>query len=198
MTTPTMVSGDAIALAAEGFAGKPYVYGGAGPSGWDCSSFVSYVLCTDLKLAIPGYAGGAYSPSDGHGPVVSDYLMWSGAKTVSTPLSGDLVCYGPDTHIGIYTGGGQFMSALNPSLGTRVSAVTGSPTYRQLNDTTPGSAGGGSAAANPSALSSSDMADLVSAGCLPGSLILAMIITRSNQWTSRRRARKNCTRLPWL
>src|SRR5215475_10948716 len=76
--------------------GEGYVWGGTGarPGDWDCSSYVSYVLGHDLRLALPGGKWGAPGfPPNSHGPVVTDYAEWKGAVTVSAPARGDLVCF---------------------------------------------------------------------------------------------------------
>ncbi len=75
-------------------------------------------------------------PPGAHGPVVSEYLSWSGAADVTTPQAGDLVIFGPDVHIGIAISGNQMISALNGTLGTNVSGIKGtaggSLSYRRL------------------------------------------------------------------
>ena len=47
-------SGQAIASDALRYKGAPYKWGGAMPSGWDCSGFVNYVIGHDLGMTIPG------------------------------------------------------------------------------------------------------------------------------------------------
>lgn len=117
----------AIANDAMQYDGAGYVWGGTPASGtghWDCSSFVSWVMGHDLRMAIPGYQPGAYTGTS-HGPVALQYKLWSGAVTVpaASMQAGDLACW--NTHIGIVTGPDTMISALNPSLGTKVSSVSG-------------------------------------------------------------------------
>lgn len=136
----TAVNGDAIAAAAESHIGHPYVWGG-----WDCSSMVSHVLSVDLGLATPGAAAGQYQGPPPHGPVVSDYIAWNGARTIAgPPAPGDLVCFGPDVHIGIAVSATRMVSALNPQLGTQEtpigSTAPGQVIYRRVTGTTPGGA----------------------------------------------------------
>ena len=113
------------------YEGHPYVWGG-----WDCSGALNHVIGQDLGLAIPGYKRGAYSGPPPHGPVVSDWLAWDGAVTVAgPPKPGDLVIYGPDTHIGMAVSSTRYLSALDPTLGTQVSPISsgpGTPTYRRV------------------------------------------------------------------
>lgn len=124
---------DSIASDAMQYQGQGYVWGGNGsrPGIWDCSSFYSYVVNHDLGIRIPGYAPHSFG-GHGHGPTVAVYRLWSGARTVATPQPGDMVCFGV-THMGIYIGGGKMISALNSSLGTKVTQVFTNPTYRRLN-----------------------------------------------------------------
>lgn len=128
-----MTSGADVAAAALRYLGHPYQLGG-----WDCSSMVSHVLSVDLGMAIPNAGPGQYQGPPPHGPVVSDYLSWSGASTIAgPPAPGDLVIFGPDTHIGIALGGTRMVSALNPRDGTRETDISGTapgvPVFRRLD-----------------------------------------------------------------
>jgi cell wall-associated NlpC family hydrolase len=89
--------------------GKPYVYGAAGPDSFDCSG---------LTMAAWGAAGVSLPHSS------------SGQQGVTRPISaselvpGDLVFYySPTSHVGIYIGNGQVVSALNPSQGIQVHSL---------------------------------------------------------------------------
>ena len=125
------VTGDQIASDALRYRGQGYVYGGTAraPGDWDCSSFISYVLGHDLGLAIPGGRfGGPGEPPGTHGPVVETWASWAGARTVTDPARGDLVCFvgeGPNGHIGIVLGPDQMVSALDSSQGTIVTPIKG-------------------------------------------------------------------------
>lgn len=124
-TTPSAVANDALK-----YTGHPYLYGGApgtdGSHPWDCSSFCNWVLGHDLGMTLPGESSPGYSGTS-HGPNTVSYLAWGGAKTVSNSASaaqaGDLCVW--QTHMGIAIGGGQMVSALNESLGTRVTSISG-------------------------------------------------------------------------
>lgn len=124
-----------------GYVGHCYFYGGApgtdGKGCWDCSSFANWYVGHDLGRAIPG---DAHYDGSSHGPATGSWLTWSGCTTVTAAdaQAGDLVVW--STHMGVYLGGGQMISALNPSLGTMITSVAGgSPggegpgTYRRLN-----------------------------------------------------------------
>jgi peptidoglycan DL-endopeptidase CwlO len=89
---------------AQRFVGVPYSYGGASPSGFDCSGFTRYVYA-HFGIDLPHYSGGQY----GLGHPVS--------KTALKP--GDLVFFDGLGHVGIYVGGGRFIHA--PHTGTSVS-----------------------------------------------------------------------------
>lgn len=117
------VNGTAIAQKAVTYQGHAYVYGGApganGSGPWDCSSFVNWVLGHDFGLHIPG---SPWNPAT-HGATAADYLGWNGAKTIprGQVAAGDLCVW--STHIGIALNNSQMISALNPSLGTRITGI---------------------------------------------------------------------------
>lgn len=98
------VSGQQIAEKAQQYLGTPYVYGGASPSGFDCSGFVYYVLnCF-------GYSA-ARTPA-------AQFNMGTNVGSKSELQPGDIVLFAGTggsgiTHSGIYVGGGQFIHAPN-------------------------------------------------------------------------------------
>ena len=137
-TAPTN-SADAIVTAAKKYLGAPYVFGAAGPTTFDCSGFVNWVLGHDLHLPIPGSATGTYS---GHGPTTYDYYGWSGAVTVpnSQQQAGDLVCW--TGHIGIAVDSQNFINAPHTGAVVRIDKVWGPPApliRRLVQVATPGS-----------------------------------------------------------
>ena len=101
-------TGSAVANDALKYVGTPYKWGGADPSGWDCSGFVTYVLHHDLGYDLP----------DNTHTVTGQFLVWSGASTIPTSQAqaGDLVCW--PTHIAIAISSTDCVGAENPSLGT--------------------------------------------------------------------------------
>lgn len=119
-----------IANDALRYVGHSYIYGGApgtnGTSGWDCSSFANWVLGHDLHMTLPGSTSPGYSGTS-HGPTTLSYLAWTAASTVSNSASaalpGDLCVW--QTHMGFAIGNGQMISALNESLGTKVTTIPG-------------------------------------------------------------------------
>lgn len=137
----TATTSSAIANDALRYQGAGYVWGGApakGPGNWDCSSFANWVIGHDLGLAIPLYKAGTYDGSS-HGPPTTVWLVWPGCFNVPAAQAqpGDLVIW--PTHMGIYIGGGQMISALDTADGTKVTTVAGGAptaegggTYRRL------------------------------------------------------------------
>ncbi|MGY5275487.1 NlpC/P60 family protein [Lactiplantibacillus plantarum] len=87
-----------------------YVYGAEGPSAFDCSGLVEYTL-KKLGIDFPRTSGEQYRAS----------------KHVSSPKPGDLVFFGPggSSHVGVYTGNGEFYSAENEHDGMGISKVHG-------------------------------------------------------------------------
>lgn len=129
---PGAATGSAIADAALKYEGTPYKWGGADPSGWDCSGFVTWVLHHDLGYDLPD---NVHTPVSVPPP---GFLYWSGATRVSGPFAGCLVVW-PGVHIGIAISPTQMISAENPSRGTRVDTFAsggpgvGSPIFLQVN-----------------------------------------------------------------
>ncbi len=78
------------------YLGVPYVWGGATPSGFDCSGLVMYVFA-QLGVSLPHYAAAQYGLGT---PVARDQLQ-----------PGDLVFFDGLGHVGIYIGGGQVIHA---------------------------------------------------------------------------------------
>ncbi len=96
------LGGQAVAIA-EQYLGVPYVYGGASPSGFDCSGLVMYVYA-QLGVSLPHNAAAQYSVL----PHVS----------LSDLEPGDLVFFNGFGHVGIYVGNGAMIHA--PHTGTVV------------------------------------------------------------------------------
>jgi cell wall-associated NlpC family hydrolase len=96
------LGGQAVAIA-EQYLGVPYVYGGASPSGFDCSGLVMYVYA-QLGVSLPHNAAAQYSMLP-HVPI-------------SDLEPGDLVFFYGLGHVGIYVGNGTMIHA--PHTGTVV------------------------------------------------------------------------------
>ena len=120
---PSGASGDfgaQILTDAAKYLGVPYRWGGADPSGFDCSGFVTWVLHHDLGLNLP----------DNTHTVTGTFLYWSGALTVKSPLPGDLCCWGG--HIGIYAGNGKMINAPHTGTVVQYSTVWTGVVYRRV------------------------------------------------------------------
>lgn len=96
-------TGAQILATAQSFLGTPYAYGGASPSGFDCSGFVYYVYGT-FGISVgrtPAAQASAGSQVDKSSLQVGDIVLFAG-----TGGSGI-------THAGIYAGNGQFIHSPN-------------------------------------------------------------------------------------
>jgi cell wall-associated NlpC family hydrolase len=112
---PPASSGTVSAVLAYAYAqlGKPYRWGGAGPSSFDCSG-----------LAMRAWA--AAGVSLGHSTVTQQR---SGRRVSLSALQpGDLVFWGtPAYHVGIYVGGGKILDAPHTGTDVQIQAIWGSP-----------------------------------------------------------------------
>jgi cell wall-associated NlpC family hydrolase len=95
-TGPEPAFGQQAVKVALQYQGAPYRWGGAAPSGFDCSGFVQYVFA-QLGVALPHNAARQYALGT---PVSRDRLQ-----------PGDLVFFDGLRHNGIYIGQGRFIHA---------------------------------------------------------------------------------------
>jgi cell wall-associated NlpC family hydrolase len=112
---PPSKYGGVVGIAMQ-YLGTPYVYGGASPSGFDCSGFVMYVFA-QIGVSLPHNAAAQY----GYGmPVSRDQLQ-----------PGDLVFFNGLGHVGIYIGGGQMIHSPHTGDVVKISSLSGwySSTY---------------------------------------------------------------------
>lgn len=114
-TAPTGGDTSSIAGFARSLNGSPYRTAGTTPAGFDCSGFIHYVL--------------NQTGHNGARQTVAGY--WSSKTKTSNPQPGDLVYFqntyknGP-SHMGVYLGNGQFISAETDATGVRISSVSNS------------------------------------------------------------------------
>ncbi|MEX1158274.1 MAG: SH3 domain-containing C40 family peptidase [Thermomicrobiales bacterium] len=95
-------TGAAIADAALGYLGVPYVWAGTTPEGFDCSGFTWFILSSVADGSFP-------RPNE-------DQALYGSEVTPADLAPGDLVFFQNTyqwglSHVGIYLGDGQFVSA---------------------------------------------------------------------------------------
>ncbi len=106
--------GVALVQIAMAQVGKAYIWGGTGPDAFDCSGLTVYAARRALGVTLPRVAFEQFSvgiavPMDGLQP--GDLVFY--ANTYSPGIS----------HVGIYIGGGRWVSALDETLGVRVISI---------------------------------------------------------------------------
>ena len=111
---PANPQGNDVVSIAYSLLGMPYIYNSAGPYGFDCSGFVSYVYSCVGKSISRGtytqqYEGTGVSYSEIQ---PGDVIVWGYSE-------------GNPTHSALYVGNGQMIHAANPGTGVIVSDVNG-------------------------------------------------------------------------
>jgi cell wall-associated NlpC family hydrolase len=110
INVPTGSGGAGHAAAAQialRYLGVPYVWGGASPSGFDCSGLVMYVYA-QLGISLPHYT----------------VAQWNATEPISSPEPGDLVFFNSLGHVGIYIGGGRFVDAPHTGSVVRIDSMS--------------------------------------------------------------------------
>jgi cell wall-associated NlpC family hydrolase len=92
------------------YLGVPYVWGGASPSGFDCSGLVMYVYA-QLGISLPHYT----------------VAQWNATLPISMSQiePGDLVFFDGLGHVGIYIGNGEFVHAPHTGTVVQISQLAG-------------------------------------------------------------------------
>jgi cell wall-associated NlpC family hydrolase len=106
---PPPTHGGVVGIA-EQYLGVPYVWGGASPSGFDCSGFTMYVYA-QVGVSLPHNAAAQY----GYGSPVSRGNL----------APGDLVFFDGLGHVGLYVGGNTFIHAPHTGDVVKYSTLTG-------------------------------------------------------------------------
>jgi len=111
---PTSTLGGQAVAIAERYLGVPYVWGGASPSGFDCSGLVMYVY-EQLGVSLPHNARAQYDSL----PHVSE----------SDLEPGDLVFFDGFGHVGIYIGGGMMIHAPHTGTVVQIASLSGGGSF---------------------------------------------------------------------
>jgi len=103
-----------VVTLATTFIGKPYVWGGASPTtGFDCSGLVQYSYRTAAAFTTPRTA--------------QDQFKAARMIPAVRAVPGDLVFYHDNTgsvyHVGMYTGPGMTVAAIDPAHGVRAQSI---------------------------------------------------------------------------
>ena len=115
---PASSVGQQAVMIAEQYLGVPYVWGGASPSGFDCSGLTMYVYA-QLGIQLSHYTGDQWN----EGVHVSQDQL----------APGDLVFFDGLGHEGMYIGGGQFIHAPHTGDVVKISSMSDS-WYAQTYD----------------------------------------------------------------
>ena len=106
--------GQTIVNVAMRYLGYSYVWGGASPSGFDCSGFTMYILDRAIGLGIGHDLGGQVAagvPVNPKNLEIGDLVFFE--NTYEPGLS----------HVGIYIGGGQMVHAGSERTGVVISNI---------------------------------------------------------------------------
>ncbi len=106
---PPATHGGVVGVAMQ-YLGTPYVWGGASPSGFDCSGLVMYAFA-QIGISLPHSSYAQY----GYGSPVSRGDL----------QPGDIVFFDGLGHVGIYVGGGSFIHAPHTGDVVKISSLSG-------------------------------------------------------------------------
>jgi peptidoglycan DL-endopeptidase CwlO len=109
VAAPPATHGGVVGVAMR-YLGVPYVWGGASPSGFDCSGLVMYSFA-QIGISLPH----------------SSYAMYGYGSPVSRGdlQPGDIVFFDGLGHVGIYVGGGSFIHAPHTGDVVKISSLSG-------------------------------------------------------------------------
>lgn len=91
--------------------GVPYVWGGNGPNGFDCSGLVKYVM-NEMGISVPRKAA-------------AQGTVGTAVPSLAEAMPGDLVVTRGGGHIGIYVGGDQMLHAPRPGESVKIGKIYG-------------------------------------------------------------------------
>lgn len=107
---------DSFVAEAKKYVGSPYVYGAVGPDSFDCSGLIYFVARESLQIQLPRTAKAIYN----YCKVIPDKDREVGDLLFFKTTSQDVI-----SHVGIYIGNNQFISAISdgPNSGVVVSSL---------------------------------------------------------------------------
>lgn len=107
---------ETLVIEAKKYVGSPYIRGATGPNSFDCSGLVFYVARESIQFQLPRTVKAMY----GFVKIIPDEERQVG-DLVFFKTTGD----GTISHVGIYIGNGQFISAVSdgPNTGVIVSSL---------------------------------------------------------------------------
>jgi cell wall-associated NlpC family hydrolase len=108
LTGPMPAGHPEAAQLALAYLGVPYLWGGATPSGFDCSGLVSYVYA-QLGVSLPHFAAAQW--------------LYGAAVPVESLQPGDLVFFDKLDHVGIYLGDSLFIDAPHTGAFVRIDSL---------------------------------------------------------------------------
>jgi len=114
--SPSLTKREKFVLEAKKLVGSPYVYGAVGPDSFDCSGLIYYAARESVAVQLPRTAKAIY----GYVTQVEDKQKEPGDLLFfKTTSSGNI------SHVGIYIGNDQFISAISdgPNTGVIVSSL---------------------------------------------------------------------------
>ena len=105
--------------------GRPYIWGGTGPAGYDCSGFIFRIF----------NAAGINHPIAGHGEMPAgarrSQRMFNATERTTSPRPGDLVFFGSGpngvTHVGLYLGNRRMIDSSGGWSGMTMGQVDNRP-----------------------------------------------------------------------
>jgi peptidoglycan DL-endopeptidase CwlO len=100
--------GDRVAELSLQYRGRPYVWGGTGPGGFDCSGFTRYVY-SRVGIDLPH----------------SSYAQWNSGRHIPRAAlrPGDIVFFASLSHVGLYLGHDLFIHAPHTGLDVSVASL---------------------------------------------------------------------------
>lgn len=115
---PVSENGASVVEFAKQYLGRPYVYGGASPRGFDCSGFTMYVYSQfGVRIAHGASSQMNYGASVSRGELQpGDLVFFKKSGSGSSRAS----------HVGIYVGGNQFIHASTYNVGVIISDLNSS------------------------------------------------------------------------